>query len=292
MKKKDNLTAYMFLAPCLVGFILFLAFPILFSFVLAFSDWDLVSGIRNIHFIGLENFKELFQSDIFYKSLRNNIVYTVTVVPLTIAFSLLIAIILNDKVYLVKPLRLAFFTPFITSIVAISVVWLALYHPTQGPINQFLMALGVENPPKWLSSPKTALGSISVVMIWVGIGYGMMVYMAALKDIPKDLYEAGDIEGAGTWNKFRFITWPMITPTTFFLLITRIITSFEVFGPINVMTGGGPAKSTSVLVFEIYEQSFRFYRLGYGSAIAWVLFIIIFLVTILQWIGQKKWVNE
>jgi len=291
MRKKENLTAYLFLLPSLAGFVLFLAFPLLFSLMLSFTDWDLISGIRHIRFIGLDNFTEMFADDVFGTSLRNNIVYTLIVVPATMVISLAIAMILHHRVFAVKTLRLAFFMPYITTIVAVSVVWLALYHPSQGPINQFLMAIGIAHPPQWLASPNTALLSIALMMIWIGIGFDLVIYMAALNGIPRHLYEAAEIDGAAGFRKFVSVTLPMLSPTTFFLFITRIIASFEVFGPVNVMTSGGPGNSTSVLVFEVYEQSFRFYRMGYGSAIAWVLFAVIFVVTLVQWHGQRKWVT-
>lgn len=292
IKKKQTLTAYLFLLPSLLGFLVFLAFPIVFSLILSFTDWDLVSGLKNIRFTGLQNFVELFKSKDVLKALNNNLVYTVFVVPLTILISLGVALLLNNKVYLKKPLRLAFFTPYITSIVAVSVVWLALFNPSNGPINKFLMSIGIENPPRWLADPKTALGSIIIIMIWIGIGFCMVVYMAALQNIPRSLYEAAELDGAGGWKQFLHVTWPMLSSTTFMLLITRIITSFEVFGVINIMTRGGPLKSTTVVVYEIYQQSFKFYHFGYASALSWVLFIIIFAVTAFQWVAQKKWVHD
>jgi multiple sugar transport system permease protein len=291
MRRREQLTAWLFLAPSLTGFLLFLAFPIVFSLILAFSEWDLISGFQNIQFIGLDNFYELFQNDVFYSSLRNNFLFTAIVVPVTMLISLLIAMVLNSHVYAPGILRLAFFMPYITTIVAISVVWLAMFHPSLGPINQFLASVGVENPPQWLASPVYALPTISLMMVWVGMGFDLVVYMAALKGVPRHLLEAAEIDGATGFRKFLHITLPLISPATFFLLITRIIASFEVFSPINILTAGGPGKSSSVLVYELYEQAFRFYRMGYGSAIAWVLFALIFLVTILQWIGQKKWVT-
>ncbi|MDF2651201.1 MAG: sugar transporter permease [Paenibacillus sp.] len=291
MRRREQWTAWLFLSPSLIGFSLFLAFPILFSLILAFSEWDLISGFNNIRFIGLDNFFELFQSDVFYSSLKNNVLFTLIVVPGTMIISLLIAMVLNSYVYAPGILRLAFFMPYITTIVAVSIVWLALFHPSLGPVNQFLALLGVENLPQWLASPLYALPTISLMMIWVGMGFDLVVYMAALKGVPRHLLEAAEIDGATGFRKFLHITLPLISPATFFLLITRIIASFEVFGPINIMTAGGPGKSSSVLVYELYEQAFRFYRMGYGSAIAWVLFALIFAITILQWVGQKKWVT-
>jgi len=291
-RRKETLTAYMFLLPSLLGFLIFLAFPIVFSFILSFTDWDLVSGFNNIRFVRFQNYIDLMQDQNVKKALYNNFMYVITVVPSTIAIALGIAVLLNDKVYFKGVLRLMFFTPYITSIVAVSVVWLSLYNPSRGPINQFLTLIGIEKPPRWLADPKTALASISVVMVWMGIGYCMVIYMAALQNIPQCLYDAAEVDGAVGFKKFIYITWPMLSSTTFMLVVTRIIISFEVFGVINVMTGGGPMKSTTVLVYEIYQQSFKYYRFGYASSIAWVLFTIIFIVTVVQWIGQKKWVHE
>jgi multiple sugar transport system permease protein len=291
MRKREQWAALWFLLPSLAGFLTFLAFPILFSLWLAFSEWDLISGLDQIRFVGFDNFVELFKDENFYQSLKNNIMFTAIVVPVTLGVSLFTAIILNDKVYAPGLLRLAFFMPYITTIVAVSVVWLALFHPTQGPVNQFLVSLGIESPPQWLASPDSALLTISLMMIWIGLGFDLVIYMAALKGVPQHLYEAAMIDGATGFRRFIHVTLPLISPATFFLLITRIIASFEVFGPINIMTGGGPGKATSVLVYELYEQAFRFYKMGYGSAIAWVLFVLIFIVTIVQWIGQKKWVT-
>lgn len=289
--RKEALTGYAFLLPSLLGYVVFLLFPIVFSLVLAFSEWDLVSGLKEIKFVGLDNFIKIWSDETFLISLKNNIIYSVFVVPVTLIISLLIAIILNNKVYARNGLRLVYFLPYITTIVAVAVVWMQLYHPSQGPINQFLMSIGVANPPQWLASPTWALPSLMIMMVWVGLGYDLIVYMAGLQGIPKELYEAAEVDGAGGFRRFLHITIPMLSPTTFFLFITRVIHSFEVFAPVNIMTQGGPGESTSVLVYYIYVVSFNFYKFGYGSAIAWVLFIIIFVITLIQWNRQKKWVT-
>ncbi len=294
MKKrtKETLAGYVFLAPSLLGLLVFLVFPIFFSFFISFTDWDLISGFDQMRFLGLQNFVQMFQDASILKAMRNNLVFTVCTVPLTIVFSLLIAILLNDRVYFKVQFRLAFFIPYITSITAVSVVWLAMFNPASGPINVMLHSIGIANAPKWISSPQTALLSIIIISIWMGTGYCMVLYMAALQNIPRSLYEAAEIDGAVGMRKFWYVTRPMLSSTTFMLLITRIITSFEVFGLISVMTGGGPVKSTTVLVYEIYINSFKLYRFGYGAAIAWFLFVVIFLVTAMQWALQKKWVYE
>lgn len=288
---KETLAGYLFLLPGLAGFFVFLLFPIGFSLFLAFCEWDLVSGFGNIKFVGLKNFLDLPQDKTFLASLKNNFVYTALTVPITMGIALFLAILLNGKVYGARTLRLVYFMPYITTIVAVSVVWLQLFHPSQGPINQFLMSLGIENPPGWLSSPRWALISLVIMMVWSGLGFDLIIYLAGLQGIPKALYEAAEVDGAGAWRKFFHITLPMLSPTTFFLFVTRIIHSFEVFAPVNIMTQGGPGDSTSVLVYHMYIQAFNLYKFGYGSAIAWVLFLIIFAVTLIQWKWQNRWVT-
>lgn len=290
--KREHLTGYLFLSPSLIGFIFFILFPVVFSFYLSFSEWDLVSGLRNMKFVGLDNYLLLLKDSTFLRAFQNNVIYTIVVVPVTMLLALLLAIILNEHVFAKGTLRLVFFMPYITTVVAVSVVWMALYHPSQGPINQILTAIGVSNPPGWLSSPHWSLASIILMMIWVGLGYDLIIYMAGLQSVPKDLYEAAEIDGAGKLRKFLNITVPQLAPTTFFLFVTRTIHSFEVFTPINLMTHGGPGDSTNVLVYYVYVQSFQFYKFGYGSAVAWVLFLIIFLVTLAQWRRQRKWSDD
>ncbi|MDR6550539.1 sugar ABC transporter permease [Paenibacillus qinlingensis] len=289
--KRELTTGYLFLLPSLLGYVVFLLFPILFSLWLAFSEWDLISGLDHIQFVGLRNFIDMWQDELFLKSLKNNVIYSIVVVPVTLAVSLCVALILNQMVYARNFLRLLYFLPYITTIVAVAIVWMQLYHPTQGPINQLLMTLGIDNPPKWLGSTEWALPSLMIMMVWVGLGYDLIIYMAGLQGVPKELYEAAQMDGAGRFRQFLNVTIPMLSPTTFFLFITRIIHSFEVFAPVNIMTNGGPGDSTSVLVYYIYELSFKFYKFGYGSAVAWVLFAIIFVITLIQWNRQKKWVT-
>lgn len=290
-KIKLNSVGYLFLLPSLIGLVLFKLYPILFSIFLAFCEWDMVSGFSNIKFIGIQNFLDISKDEYFLASLRNTLVYVGTVVPLEIILSVIIAAILEKAVYGKGFFRLVYFMPYISNIVAVSVVWMALYHPTQGPINQFLMSVGVKNPPMWLASTKWALPAIIIMSIWISIGYCVIIYMAALQGIPEEIYNAADIDGANGFQKFRYITLPYLSPTTFFLFIVRMIATFQVFGPINIMTEGGPGSATTVLVYHIYRTAFRFYNVGYASSVAFVLFLIIFLLTAFQWKIEKKWVT-
>jgi multiple sugar transport system permease protein len=227
----------------------------------------------------------------FVDSLTNNLIFAAVTVPATIILSLLAAIGLNKGVYMKSPIRLMIFMPYVSNIVAISIVWGTLYNPTMGPINSFLRSVGVDNPPGWLASSEWALPAIMIMTIWANVGYNMIIYLAGLQGISKDLYEAAKIDGAGPVRSFFRITLPMLSPTTFFVMITSIIHSFQVFIAVFVMTKGGPGSSTTVLTYYSYRTGFDFYKMGYSSAMAWILFLIIFLITFLQWQGQKRWVH-
>ena len=289
---REGIVGWLFVMPSILGFLAFVLIPVLVSVFISFTSWDIVSGLSNIQFIGISNFKQLFEDSMFIKSLQNNLVYTVLFVPSTMILALLIALAMNQKIYGRNMLRALFFIPFITNIVAISIVWMALFHPYSGPINKLLEALGMQNPPMWLMKRSSALPSITVVNVWFHMGYAMVIFLNGLQTVPRDLYEAADIDGAGPVRKFFRITLPMLSPTTFFILVTTMIDSFKVFGTINVMTQGGPSgDATTVIVFYMYQTAFRYYRMGYASAMSLVLFLMIFIVTIVQWRGQKKWVG-
>ena len=217
--------------------------------------------------------------------------YVLSVVPIEIVLAMIIAVILEKAVYFKGFFRLVYFMPYISNIVAVSVVWMALYHPSQGPINQLLMAIGIKNPPLWLASSKWAMLALIIMSVWLGIGYCIVIYMAGLQGIPDEIYEAAKIDGANAIERFRYITLPYLSPTTFFLLIVRLIATFQVFGPINIMTEGGPGRATTVLVYHIYRTAFRFYQVGYASAVAFVLFLIILALTLVQWKAEKTWVT-
>lgn len=287
----ETLSGWLFILPSLAGFGVLTLLPILFSLVISFTDWNFLAGLQGIRFVGFANFVKMWSDRWFIDSLVNNLLYAGITVPVTIVLSLLTAIGMNKGVFFKTPIRLMIFMPYISSIVAISIIWGVLYHPSQGPINAFLSGLGVENVPKWLASSTWALPAIIIMGIWANIGYNMVIYLAGLQNIPKDFYEAAKIDGAGAISSFWHITVPSLSPTTFFVLITSIIHSFQVFAAIFIMTQGGPGTSTSVLTYYIYQAGFSFYDMGYASAMAWLLFLIIFAITAVQWLGQRRWVN-
>ncbi|GLC79939.1 carbohydrate ABC transporter permease [Lacrimispora brassicae] len=285
-----NLEGYLFIAPSYLLMLVFSAFPILFSFYISFSEWDMISGFDNIKLIGVKNYVVMWSDIWFRQSLINNLVYTLVVVPVTLVLALLLAVFINDYVIGKKLVRLGVFLPHITNIVAISMIWSMLYSK-EGPIGHGARMFGIENVPNFLADKQWALPSIMVMMIWLSLGYCTLIYIGGLQSVPEDLYEAAKIDGASWWICLTRITIPMISPTTFFLLTTQVINSFKVFGPIQMMTQGGPVRATTVLVYYIYTAAFEFYKFGYASAMAMVLFAIILILTIIQWQKQKQWVN-
>lgn len=285
-----NLEGYLFIAPSYLLMLAFSAFPILFSLYISFSEWDMISGFDNIKLIGVKNYVVMWSDIWFRQSLINNLVYTLVVVPVTLVLALLLAVFINDYVIGKKLVRLGVFLPHITNIVAISMIWSMLYSK-EGPIGHAAGMFGIENVPNFLADKQWALPSIMVMMIWLSLGYCTLIYIGGLQSVPEDLYEAAEIDGANWWICLTKITIPMISPTTFFLLTTQVINSFKVFGPIQMMTQGGPVRATTVLVYYIYTAAFEFYKFGYASAMAMVLFAIILILTIIQWKKQKQWVN-
>ncbi|MPM11958.1 hypothetical protein SDC9_58309 [bioreactor metagenome] len=276
--RKNLLTAYSFIMPNFLGFFIFTLIPVIFSFILAFVEWD---SFSTPVFVGLENFQKMLHDTTFWISFKNTIYYTVGVVPLTLVCSLGLAILLNQKIRGMKFYRTAFFFPYVTSLVAIAVVWNMLFHPTMGPINQFLQ-LFIENPPGWTTSTTWAMPAIIIVSVWRGMGYYMILYLAGLQGIPKELYEAASIDGASKWNQFLNVTLPSLKPTTFFVTIMLVINCFKVFDLVQVMTNGGPGRSTNVLVYNIYNEAFVNFKFGYASAISFVLFILVLGITVVQ----------
>ncbi|ETT62416.1 binding-protein-dependent transport systems inner membrane component [Paenibacillus sp. FSL H8-457] len=282
-KRKEALIGWLFLAPEIVGMLLLNVFALGFSLYLSLSDWDMLSGVQGIEFTGLDNYIKMFNDPTIIQAIKNNLIYMVLTVPIPIAIALVLSVLIHNSVFFKSYFKVAFFIPYISSIIAVAAVWSALFHPSLGPINQFLMEIGISSPPKWLVDPKTSLLAISIISSWAGLGYTIIIYMAGLTNISNEIYEAADIDGAGAMKKFFAITVPMLRPTTFFLLITMLIGSFKVFDIIAFLTEGGPNNSSTVLVFRIYEEGFKYYNMGYASAISWLLFAIIGLITALTW---------
>ncbi len=284
---RDNVSGYLFILPQMLGIIVFSVIPILFSLYLSFTEWDFISGFDNIHWVGIKNYISIWKDVAFTDSFRNTIVFSVATIILELGLGVLVAVLIDKYVYGSGYFKVAFFIPYISSLVAVSVVFKAMLQPSYGPVNQFLMAIGITNPPKWFGDYKWSLAAVIMLTVWRDLGYYVIVFLAALKGVAKELYEAASLDGAGRFKQFIYITVPMIKPTTFFLMVTGIIGSFKAFDQIAVTTQGGPGTSSSVLVYYIYNSAFRFYKMGYASSMAWVLFVLIFVITIVQWKFQK-----
>ena len=282
---RNRLIALGFLTPNLLGFLVFTMIPIGVGIGMSFFKWD---GANEPVFIGLANFARMFTDSKFQNSLQVTFLYTALTVPVTIVLSLLVASLLTANIRLTTLYRSIFFFPYIASIVAVAIVWQFLYHAEMGPINEFLRSIGIAEPPRWTSSKDTALVAVAIMNIWRSVGYYMVLYIAGIVSIPAVYYEAAAVDGANVWQKFWHITLPMLSPTTFFIVIISIINSFQSFTPIYVMTGGGPGTATQVLVFRIYEEAFVLSNFGYASAMAFVLFLIVLLFTIFQFRWQEK----
>lgn len=297
MKKKKHLLngrvigylkGYLFLLPSFAGLLTFVLIPILMGFVISFTNYD---GYKKLDFVGLNNYIHMFQDDYVLTSLKNNVIYTAVTVPATMIISLLLALALNMGMKGSTFFRTMIFFPTISSMVAVGIVWSLLFNPVQGPVNQLLIAVGIESPPRWLASTTWALWAIMIVAVWKQAGYYMVIFLSGLQAIPKQLYESAQIDGANSVVRFFKITLPMLSPTTFMVLILSIIGSFQVFDLVSIMTDGGPGRATNVLVYRIYQEGFEYSKMGYASAIAYFLFLIIFVITLIQFRGQQKWVT-
>ena len=253
---------------------------------------NFMEGWGAIKFTGLENYIRLFTDEWFINSYRNNIVFTLITVPALLALGLVLAVIINKYIWGGGVVRILIFIPYIASVVAVCTVWMVLLQPSYGPINSFLRAIGIENPPGWLTDFKWSLPSIMIIYIWQQVGYYAIVFLAGLKGISEDVYEAASIDGASTIRQFFSITIPLISPTTFFLAIMGIIGSFKVFDQISVLTQGGPGSSSSVMAYYVYRTAFEYFDMGYANTLAWALFVLVFAVTLVQWKLQSKFTNE
>ena len=278
---------YAFIGINLIGVLVFWTFPLIFSFIISISKWDYTKGISGLKFTGFGNYIDMWKDEWFRASLINNIIFTVFFVLLLVVIAFILAYILNEYVIGKKLAQLGLYLPYIVNIVAISAVWLALFS-NNGPVVSILKALGVEDPPIFIADMHWALPTILFICVWQNLGYTVMLYLSGLVNIPKDLYEAASIDGANVIQRIHYVTIPMLSGTTFFIIVTSIINSFKVFGLINLMTNGGPGSSTTMLVYNIYRTGFQFGKLEFASAQGIVLLIIIFIITWLQFRIQRR----
>ena len=276
---KELPTALVFLLPAVVILGTFNFYPALYSLYLSFFEWNGTAPTKVA--VGLQNYSRLLSSGEFWNSLRVTAVYAGGMTVVSLALGMLVASLLNQPIRGQAFYRALYFLPVVTPTVATGVVWKYLFDPSQGVINRFIETFGVGGP-NWLSDPNWALLAVIMVGIWKRVGFNMVVYLAALQGIPRSYYEASRLDGANTWQVFRFITLPLLGPSTFFLSVTALIDAFQVFDLVYVMTSGGPLGSTDVIGFYLYRYGFRYYELGFASAIAYVMFLLIFIVTVVQ----------
>lgn len=276
---RQRSTPYVFIAPNLALFSVFVFFPLVYAAYISVHEWSLIDTPA---FIGARNYTRLMNDTLFWQSLRNTVVYSLATVPTSLALGLAVAIGLNRELATRTLLRSLYFLPVVVSSVATAVIAAWLFNDNYGVINELLKRAGA-GPVAWLSTPRWALPSIILTTLWVRVGFNMVVYLAALQSIWPSYYEAARIDGATRWQIFRHVTWPLLRPTTFLLLILNVIHSFQVFDLIFVMTGGGPGFSTTMIVQYIYQQAFAASEMGYASAMGLVLFVLILLFTLVQW---------
>ena len=277
--RRTTLVGWTFILPGFLGFAALTLVPVMATFGLAFLDWDSYSTPE---WVGLANFERLAANPTFWTALGNTVFYAAGHVPLTLVASLGLAVLLNRRIRGVQYFRTALFFPYITSLVAVAIVWNLLFDPDLGPVNQLLRALGAGDPPGWTSSTTWAMPAIIIASVWRDMGYYMVLYLAGLQTIPPELYEAAEVDGAGSWQRFRHITVPSLRTMTFFILIMLTVSSFKVFDLVQVMTEGGPGRSTLVLSQLIFREGITEGRFGYSSAIAVVLFAVVLVLTMVQ----------
>jgi multiple sugar transport system permease protein len=288
-RRSDARTAFFFLLPNAVGFLVFTIVPVLASLVLSLYSWPLTGKAT---FTGLENYILLLTKDTtFHSAVYNTLYFVAAYVPLNIAVALGVAVWLQGYGRGRRLLRVVFFVPVLTPLVADAVVWSLLYTNRNGLIDSVIHGVFGVQGPEWLSDPKWAMPAIVIMSVWQGFGYNMLLFTAGIHAVPQTYYDAGRVDGASKWRLFRSITIPLISPSLFFGIMLTVITSFQVFTQVYVLTSGGPGTSSTTLVYWLFEKGFNDYAMGYASAIAWVLFLIVIILTIIQLRLQRRWVH-
>jgi multiple sugar transport system permease protein len=286
LARREAITFYLLISPWLLGFLLFVLGPMLASLVISFSRWDLLTPAR---FIGLDNYAKMFSRDpLVWQSLKVTAIYTAFYVPIELAGGLALALIMNQKLRMRALFRTIYYLPSVLPGVAFVVLWMWILHPDAGLVNTLLSYVGIEGP-RWLVDPDWALAALLMMSLW-GLGRSMVIYLASLQGIPEHLYEAAAIDGAGRWHAFWRITLPMLTPTIFFNLVLSVISTFQTFTSAFVATDGGPLDATLFYVLYLFRQAFQFFNMGYASALAWVLFLVILILTLVIVRSSDRWV--
>ncbi len=293
-KRREALWGLLFVSPLVLGFLIFQLGPMLYSIRVSFFDWDALSPPE---YVGLENYNKVLYRDRLVPIAFKNTVYLMIGIPIGMAFSLMLAMAMNRNIKGISLFRTLYFLPVVSSVVATSILWRWIFNPEFGLLNVVLNYLGIDGP-LWLGSEDWAKPALIIMGVWGGLGFNMLLYLAALQNVPRELLEAATIDGAGVWQRFRHVTWPMLTPTTFFIVVTSIIGTFQVFAQIHLMTrsnspgaiGGGPHWATLTVIYYIWMNGFHYFEMGYASAIAWILAAVIMVFTIAQFMLARRWV--
>jgi len=283
----ENFWAYLFLTPTIIGLLVFSVGPILAALYFSLTKWNVVSAPI---WQGVANYQKLLRDALFWTALRNTFRYMLGFIPLSMSVSLVLAVALNQRVRLQSLFRTLYFTPSVCSIVAMAIVWRLMFDRDLGLLNYLLGFVGVERVP-WLMTPRTAMPAVIIMSVWQGIGFPTLLWLAGLQGVPQSYYDAAEVDGAGRWAIFRYVTWPFLTPTGFFMLILACINSFQVFQQTFILTQGGPRRSTYTLVYQIYDKAFRNFEMGYACALAYVLFASVLVFTFFQFRLQRRWVR-
>lgn len=287
-QRREELTGYLFVIPNFIGILMFVALPIVFSLILGFTKWNPMQGFSAIKFVGLDNFAGMLSDERVKAALINTLVYVVTYVPLSVGLAFVVAVLMNKYVFCKVPLRLMIFMPYISAMVSVAYVWLVLLNPNGGAVNSILKAIGIANPPGWFTKSNSALAGIILVSVWHDFGYYMIIFLSQLQGISKEVYESARVDGAGGWQNFRYITLPLMGSNILFVSILATMNSFKVFDQVNILTEGGPGYATNVLVYVIYHYAFKQQNIGYASAIAVLLFVIVMVISTFQLKLRKK----
>lgn len=281
---------YVFALPWIIGLAIFWLGPIFASFYFSFTNYEVIGSAK---WLGLANYQRaFFNDDLFWVALGRTFSFAFAYVPAAIIGALLLAVMLNQKLKGTNIYRTVFFMPHLIPAVALAVVWIFLLQPRLGPVNYMLREIGISNPPDWLAARNSALASVIMINVWAAVGGNtMLIFLAGLQGVPQELYEAAEIDGAGTFSKFRNITLPLLTPTIFFNMVLAIIGALKVFTTAWVATKGGPSYATWFFALHIYTEAFQYFRLGYGSALAWILTVIVMFFTWVQVAYSRRWVH-
>jgi multiple sugar transport system permease protein len=290
---REGRTAFLFIAPLFIGFVIFNLFPLVYSIFLSLVNFNSFGEIKVSEFMGIRNYLRAFNDRLALESFAKSFLFSLIYVVGIIALSLCVALLLNRKLYLRTVSRTMIYMPYVANVVAIGIVWSIVLNPFGGPVNTALKLVGVPEPalPEWLIGVKSALPTVAGIKVWQNLAFQTIVFLAALQDVPRELYECAEIDGAGGWRRFFHITLPMISPTTFFLVVVTVIGSFNSLAIVKALTSGGPGNATRIITLFIYEQAIKYSYYSYANALACILFIFLLLITLIQWKAQKRWVH-